>query len=242
MAWKIHGIVSRGKMKPEKERLLCYITAVCAAHMTFFSRTEAGEKLGQHLRRENLAVDLVVGLPRGGVVVAAEVARVLQRPLAALVVRKIGHPRHREFAVGALAEEGTVLLDEEVVQRTSVGSDELREIIAEETARLDSYRKKFHPHGSPQFSGKAVLIVDDGLATGATAEAAVRSAKRHGAAHVIVAVPVASDSAVERLKGVADSVIALHVDPQFDAVGRYYRSFPQNTDEEVVALLQRRDR
>ena len=206
--------------------------------MTFSSRAQAGEKLGEHLRRTKLAVDLVIGLPRGGVVVAAEVARVLQRPLAALVVRKIGHPRHREFAVGALAEDGTVLLDEDAVQRTGVGADELREVVAEETARLESYRKKFHPHGPPQYEGKSVLIVDDGLATGATTEAAVRSAKQQGATRVIVAVPVASDSAMERLQRVADQVIALHVDPEFDAVGRYYRSFPQNTDEEVVALLE----
>ena len=206
--------------------------------MTFASRSEAGQRLGRHLVEQNVRADLVLGLPRGGVVVAAEVARILKCPLDVLVVRKIGHPGHREFAVGALAEESTLVLDEEVINRTGVSPADLQEVIAEEMARLSEYQARFLRANRPLLKDKIVLIVDDGLATGATTEAAVRSAKNRGAAQVIVAAPVASDNALERVGRVADKVIALMVDPDFDAVGRYYRSFPQTTDEEVQAILK----
>jgi predicted phosphoribosyltransferase len=205
--------------------------------MTFASRTEAGQELGRHLAEQKIPVDLVLGLPRGGVVVAAEVARILKCPLDVLVVRKIGHPAHREFAVGALAEEGTLVLDQDVINRTGVSPDGLKEVLAEETQRLTEYQSRYLRANRPPLTDKIVLIVDDGLATGATTEAAARSAKSRGAAQVIVAAPVASDNAVERLARVADTVLALVVDPEFDAVGRYYRSFPQTTDEEVRAIL-----
>jgi len=215
---------------------MCQITA--PADMTFASRTEAGQRLGRYLAEQNIGADVVLGLPRGGVVVAAEVARILQCPLDVLIVRKIGHPGHREFAVGALAEEGTLVLDEEVINRTGVSPADLKEVLAEETARLTEYQARFLRANRPLPKDKIVLIVDDGLATGATTEAAVRSAKNRGASQVTVAAPVASDNALERLARVADKVIALVVDPEFDAVGRYYRSFPQTTDEEVQAILR----
>jgi putative phosphoribosyl transferase len=205
--------------------------------MTFASRTEAGQRLGHYLSEQGVRADLVLGLPRGGVMVAAEVARILKSPLDVLVVRKIGHPGHREFAVGALAEEGTLVLDDEVINRTGVSPADLKAVLAEETERLIEYQARFLRAHPPQLKDKIVLIVDDGLATGATTEAAVRSAKNRGAVQVLVAAPVASSNAVERLARVADKVIALIVDPDFDAVGRYYRSFPQATDEEVQAIL-----
>jgi len=205
--------------------------------MTFASRTDAGQRLGHYLSEQNIRADVVLGLPRGGVIVAAEVAHILLCPLDVLVVRKIGHPAHREFAVGALAEDGTLVLDEEVIGRAGVEQIALRAVLAEETARLTDYQNRFLRSHRPPLKGKIALIVDDGVATGATTEAAVRSAKNREAARVIVAVPVASDNAVERLRRVADGVLALIVDPGFDAVGRYYRSFPQTTDAEVQAIL-----
>lgn len=205
--------------------------------MTFTDRIDAGQQLGRYLARHNLQADLVLGLPRGGVVIAAEVARILHRPLDALVVRKIGHPRHREFAVGALAEDGTLVLDDTVLAQTEVSAAALQEVIAEETARLAGYRAKFLRPERPSLKDKTVLIVDDGLATGATMEVAVRSAKTRQANGVTVAVPVASENSADRLARVADNVLALLVDPGFDAVGRYYRSFPQTTDEEVMKIL-----
>ena len=193
--------------------------------------------MGELLREQNVQADLVLGLPRGGVVVAAEVARLLELPLDVLVVRKIGHPRHREFAVGALAEPGVVIFDEASLSEIPVARVQLDEVVAEETARLQSYCRQFHPAGAPVLDDKTVLIVDDGLATGATAEAAVLSAKRQRARRVIVATPVASTKAVERLARVADNVVALVTDPDFVAVGQYYRKFLATSDAEVLVLL-----
>lgn len=182
--------------------------------------------------------ELLLGLPRGGVVVAAEVARVLNLPLDVLIVRKIGHPLHREFAVGALAESGVVVLDEAVIGTSPIIRAELAEIIEEETQRLQSYQARFHHGNALSLVGRAVLLVDDGLATGATTEAAVLSARRQGARRVTVAAPVASTQAVERLHRIADDVLVGWADPDFDAVGRYYDVFPQTTDEEVLGLLK----
>ena len=180
----------------------------------------------------------MLGLPRGGVVVAAEVARSLERPLDVLIVRKIGHPLHREFAVGALAEPDVVVLDEASIGKNPLVRLQLEGVIAEETARLQAYRARFHMATPPVLKGKAVLLVDDGLATGATAEAAVLSAQRQKTRNVVVAVPVASTAAVERLAQVADDVVALRVDPDFGAVGQYYEKFAETTDERVLTLLQ----
>ena len=205
--------------------------------MRFTSRQDAGRQLGQYLLRQGVAVDLVLGLPRGGVVVAAEVARRLQRPLDVLVVRKIGHPLHREFAVGALAEPDVVIFDEATLAEIPAPHARLEQVVAEEMARLREYRSHFHGSDLPALRDQRVLLVDDGLATGATAEAAVRSAKRQGACRVTVAAPVASTGAAERLQRVADELVTLLVDPGFDAVGQYYDEFSQTTDEEVIELL-----
>jgi len=205
--------------------------------MTFADRQDAGRQLARHLANQRVSADLVLGLPRGGVIVAAEVARELGLPLAALVVRKIGHPRHREFAVGAMAGDGTVILREDVLQRTWADRADLDLVIEEEKASLAGYQRKFRGVTAAELRGKSVLIVDDGLATGATAEAAALAAKHLGATRIVIAVPVASDNAAALLSKSADAVAALEVDPAFEAVGHYYRSFEQATDEEVVRLL-----
>ena len=203
----------------------------------FASREDAGRRLGHWLSERAVEPNLILGLPRGGVIVAAEVAHILNRPLDVLIVRKIGHPLHREFALGALAEEGVVVLDEDVIGGELLGRGDLEQVIAEEQDRLKAYQSRF-PHSviSPMAS-KAVLLVDDGLATGATTEAAVKSALKQGAREIIVTAPVGSSHAVKRLQRVADRVEVMWVDPEFDAVGRYYDNFPQTTDEEVLALL-----
>jgi putative phosphoribosyl transferase len=206
--------------------------------MTFASRQDAGQKLARHLLNEGVDVDVVVGLPRGGVVVAAEVAHFLHRPLEILVVRKIGHPQHREFAVGALAENDVVLLDEKIIEPNETARAELSEIVREEQERLAQYCLKFHQGQNFDFCDKAVLLVDDGLATGATMEAAISSARKKGARKVMVAVPVGSTSAMVKLEHIADGAFAVITDPSFQAVGAYYESFSQTTDEEVLELLR----
>ncbi len=206
--------------------------------MVFASREDAGQKLGRFLKEQGTEADLVVGLPRGGVIVAAEVAHILERPLDVLIVRKIGHPLHREFAVGALAENDVVLLDERAIGNNPIVRAELAEIIAEEKDRLQSYQARFHGQNLCGLENKAVLLVDDGLATGATTQAAVISARKQGARGITVTAPVASTHAIERLQPIADAVVVLWTDPDFDAVGRYYESFLQTTDEEVLERLQ----
>ena len=205
--------------------------------MEFASRQDAGKRLGRHLQNENVAADWVLGLPRGGVVVAAEVAEILRRPLDVLIVRKIGHPGCREFAVGALAEAGVVILDKSALGENSLVSADVNQVIEEETDRLCEYETKFRRGVFRNLKEKTALIVDDGLATGATAEAAVMSARKQGADRVILAVPVAAAVSAKRLERVADEVIALVTDPDFDAVGCYYAFFPQTIDEEVLTLL-----
>lgn len=208
----------------------------------FTSRVDAGQRLARYLEDQKVGAELVLGLPRGGVVVAAEVAGVLRLPLDALLVRKIGHPFHREFAVGALAEDGITLLDEDMIGRSSAVRAELERIIEEEKERLRSHQARFHPQGAPSLAGRIVLLVDDGLATGATTEAAVLSARKRAACKIIVTAPVASAQAVERLARVADEVQVLWVDPDFEAVGRYYDRFSQTDDYEVLALLRAKSR
>ncbi len=206
--------------------------------MKFASRNDAGAKLGQLLAEQGVDADLVLGMPRGGVIVAAEVARILQLPLDILVVRKIGHPWNREFAVGAIGENGVVLLDEGVIGNDKALRHELEMIVAEEKTRLLEYRRKFRRAHPTERRNKSVLLVDDGLATGATAEAAVKVLQAQRAKCIVVAVPVTSTTAVARLRNAGADVIALLVDPDFAAVGQYYLDFTQTTDDEVLAALR----
>ena len=201
----------------------------------FMSREEAGRRLGEHLIRNGVQGDVVLGLPRGGVVVAAGVAGALDRPLDVIVVRKVGHPRNPEFAIGALAEEGIMVLDSESF---AADPETAGQVLEDERRRLAAYVARFHPAGPRSLNGKTVILVDDGLATGATMEAAVRTARKRNAGQIIVAVPVASAGGIRRLEHLADSVRALVVDPDFMAVGHYYRQFAQTSDEQVMELLR----
>ena len=204
--------------------------------MEFLSREIAGQQLGRWLNDKGIRVDVVLGLPRGGVIVAAEVARCLRCPLDVIVVRKIGHPLFSEFAVGALAEPDVVILDEASVGK-GVEPKLLEEVVKEERQRLSDYQLKFHQAGAIDLKQKVTLLVDDGLATGATMEAGVLGARKQGATKVVVAVPVSSVGAIRRLKRTADEVHVPFIDPDFAAVGQYYTEFPQTSDEEVQALL-----
>jgi len=206
--------------------------------MKFASRQDAGRRLGKFLRECRVSADLVLGLPRGGVVVAAEVALESKLPLDVLVVRKIGHPWQREFAAGALAEPDVVFLDAESLRQFPVGRDELDKIVEEEQICLKRYCRQFHFLERPQIAGKNVLLVDDGLATGATAEVAAIAVRRRNADKILIAAPVASPQTVGRLRRVADEVIVLFEDFDFEAVGQSYKNFLQTSNEEVVALLR----
>lgn len=205
--------------------------------MMFADRAEAGRALGQRLAGR-LGDDVVVlGLPRGGVVVAAEVARALGAPLDVIVVRKLGVPWQPELAMGALGEDGVRVLDPEVsaqVPQAQIAAVERAER-AELAARVERFRG-----GRPMvvLRGRTALIVDDGIATGSTARAACRVARGHGAARVVLAVPVAPPGIEHEFAAVADDVIALVTPARFAAVGQCYVDFRQTTDTEVMRLLQ----
>ncbi|HXV91143.1 MAG TPA: phosphoribosyltransferase family protein [Gemmatimonadales bacterium] len=212
--------------------------------MTFIDRADAGRRLAARLepyRRDEHGrpVELVViGLPRGGVVVAAEVARLLEAPLDVVVVRKLGAPDYPEFAIGAIARGETVLNEE--IDPGSLPPGYLDRVIATETRELER-REALYRGGraAVPVAGRTVLVVDDGLATGSTAAAAVRALRRAGPRRIVLAVPVAAPDSAARLARIADEVVCLSTPADFRAVSLWYRSFGQTSDEEVVELLQR---
>lgn len=181
----------------------------------------------------------MLALPRGGVPVAAVVAQALHATFDVLVVRKLGAPGNPEFAIGAMAEDGTVVLGEGMLERLPPGW--LDSVVERE--RVEAARRVDRYRGGGSLSplaGRCVVLVDDGMATGMTMASAVAFARAHGAARVVVAVPTASDSAVAMLERSADEVVACEVPAWFGSVGERYERFGQVTDEEVVAALESR--
>jgi putative phosphoribosyl transferase len=205
--------------------------------MAYANRPQAGEVLARHLTdyagREDV---IVLGLVRGGVPVAARVAAVLRVPLDVLVVRKLGVPWAPEVAFGALGAGGVVVHNPDVESRLS--SEDVASVATREAAELER-REALYRGGRPPLTldGKVAIVVDDGLATGATARAAVGVARRLGAARVVVAAPVGAPDSVQLLRAEADEVVCPLVPPSFGAVSRFYRSFAQVTDHEVVTAL-----
>lgn len=206
--------------------------------MDFDSRVEAGQRLAKALGRYRGEDAVVLGLPRGGVVLAAEVARGLQAPLGVVMVRKIGHPSSPEYAIGALAEEQVPVYNEQEaagIDSSWLGKAEASAREANRERSESYYREGLAP---PDMEGRLAIVVDDGMATGLTMEAAVRLLLSRGARRVVVAVPVASPESVERLEPVAGEVLVLDPPDHFgSAVGAHYRQFEQIDDAEVKALL-----
>lgn len=204
----------------------------------FQDRAEAGRKLAERLRHLKGSKALVVGLPRGGVVVAAEIARTLELDLEVLIVRKIGHPENPELGVGALVEGGTPRLDSKILKTLGLSARELEPTIeaerqeAERRARLYRGGRPF-----PDIRGRTVVLVDDGIATGNTVRAAVSALKTRGALRIILAVGVAPPETLHDLHWSVDEVVCLSAPQDFAAVGQAYRRFDQVEDEEVLKLL-----
>ena len=182
---------------------------------------------------------VVLGLPRGGVPVAAEVAAALHAPLDVLLVRKLGVPFQPELAMGAIGEEGVKVVDDEVVRRARVAPDELVAVAARERAVMARQAELFRA-GRPRLSlcGVTAIVVDDGIATGSTARAACAVARAYGADRVVLAAPVAAPSAVAELSRVADAVVCVETPRHLVAIGQSYVDFSATKDEEVVHLLE----
>jgi len=206
--------------------------------MVFDDRTDAGRQLAGRLLGLRDERPLVVALPRGGVPVAAEVARVLEAPLEVLVVRKLGAPRNRELAVGAVAEGGTAIIDRGLAARLGLSAPAIERILRREERELQRQVWRFRDDFVPaEVVDHTVLVVDDGLATGLSDLAAVRALRSRQAQRIVVAAPVGSPEAVQLLRAEADDVVCHTIPDRLLGVGRWYRDFSPVGDEEVLALL-----
>ncbi len=204
----------------------------------FKNREEAGIKLAERLR--GLAVgssnSIVLAIPRGGVVVGKVMAQSLACPLGILVVKKIGAPGNPELALGAMGPEGTVVWNKEMMEQAGVTPQGLSSEIKTAESKLESYGLKFSGKGL-DLKGKNVILTDDGIATGATIEAAITWLKKQNPASIILAVPVAPPEVVDKFKNLVNELIVLEKPVFFQAVGQFYEDFPQVSDEEVIKLI-----
>jgi putative phosphoribosyl transferase len=206
--------------------------------MPFRDRREAGRRLAVRLSGLQSSQALVVGLPRGGVPVAYEVARALDAPLDILVVRKLGVPFQPELGMGAVGEDGVRVLNPEVLREAGVSGAQMAEVEARERAEVEERAKRLRGGRAPvPLAGRTVIIVDDGLATGGTARAAIHVARARGAERVVLAVPVAPPDTVAALAQEADDVVAVETPEPFFAIGGWYADFTPTSDTEVVDLI-----
>jgi putative phosphoribosyl transferase len=199
---------------------------------------DAGRRLAERLRHLRDEDVVVLGLPRGGVPVAAEVARALDAPLDVIVVRKLGLPAQPELAMGAVGEGGTLVVNERVLHRAHVGAAEFAEVESRERAEVQ--RRALRWRGSrPRLSlaGRTALVVDDGIATGATVRAACGVAREQGAARVVLAAPVCSPDTACALRAEVDELVCVETPRSFFAVGRYYTDFRPVSDDQVAEVL-----
>ena len=204
----------------------------------FRDRTEAGERLAALLVERGVDADVVLAIPRGGLPIGRPVADALDAPLDVVVAKKLGAPGNAELAVGAVSDDGVVWVNHDIVGRLGVSHGYLETERAARAAEAREKAERYRGDRPPlDLAGKRVVVVDDGLATGATALACVRKVREAGADRVTLAVPVASASGIERLAGEVDEVVNVETPPYFGAVGQFYRSFAQVSDAEARTYL-----
>ena len=208
--------------------------------MAFFrDRIDAGKRLASELKDFSSKKGIVLAIPRGGVVVGYEIAKALNLQLDVIIPRKIGAPDNPELAIGAVAEDGTAILDENLVRYLGVSREYVKEEIERQKQEIQRRLKLYRQDTSyPNLKGLDVIVVDDGIATGSTMKAALASVKNRGAASVTVAVPVGPPSTIEELEKMADQVLCLYKPEYFQAIGEFYSDFSQTLDEEVIRLLR----
>ncbi len=223
------------------ERLLARrLVSLRGNERLFDDRVDAGRQLAKHLESFRGKDIVVLGLPRGGVPVAFEVAKALRAPLDVLVVRKLGVPFQPELAFGAIGEGGVRVINESVVREILLSEKDMAAVEAKQRAEVARRSERFRRgHDQISLAGRIAVIVDDGVATGATAKAACEVARAQGASRVVLAVPIGAPDIAERFTGYADEVVCLDTPAFFFAVGQGYSNFTQTSDDEVVALLDR---
>ena len=206
--------------------------------LQFRDRLEAGRLLGEELTRRRLQDALVLGLPRGGVPIAAEVARAIHAPLDVFIVRKLGVPGHEELAMGAIASGGVRVMNQDVLRHIPVPQKSIDAVAAREEQELIRRERSYRGNRPPlDVSGKNVIVVDDGLATGSTMRAAVAALRNMNPASILVAVPVAAPQTVDEFRRDSIDIVALRTPEPFEAVGLWYENFSQTSDEEVQEIL-----
>lgn len=205
----------------------------------FENRGQAGEALAKKLQAFKGKKALVLVIPRGGVVVGAAVAKALKAPLNALITRKIGAPGNPELAIGAVGPDKVRVINWELVSQLQVDNDYLSAATEKKTEEIRERQEKYGQKGL-EVSGKTVILVDDGIATGATTEAAILWLKARKAGKIILAVPVAPPEVTKKFKILVDKLVVLETPAFFGAVGQFYKDFPQVTDSEVIELLKKK--
>jgi predicted phosphoribosyltransferase len=207
--------------------------------MAFFvDRVDAGKRLASALKNFSGKKGIVLAIPRGGVVVGYMIAKTLNLPLDIIIPRKIGAPDNPELAIGAVAEDGTAILDQNLIKYLGVSREHVIEEIERQKQEIRRRLKLYRQDASyPDLKGLDVIVVDDGIATGSTMKAALASVKNRGASSITVAVPVGPPSTIEELEKMADRVVCLFTPEFFQAIGEFYRDFSQTSDEEVIGLL-----
>lgn len=205
--------------------------------MTFADRTEAGRKLAHALAHHRGEDAVVLGLPRGGVPVAFEVARALSLPLDVLIVRKIGAPGQPELGLGAIAEGGAIFLDTELIAEVGASQREVDSIVEAQRVEI-ARRARTYRMGPPlALAGRTAIVVDDGIATGGTVRAALRALDAHSPRRVVLGIPVASVDTLRRLRSEVDELVCVEAVPALWSVGENYDDFTQTTDDDVIRLL-----
>ncbi|MEJ2184085.1 MAG: phosphoribosyltransferase [Nitrospirota bacterium] len=212
--------------------------------MVFKNRRDAGRQVAERLRHYKDREDvLVLGLPRGGAVNAEEIARALHCPMDILIIRKLGFPGQPELAMGAVAETGAVVRNESVIRQGAVTEERFQSEVERQKEEIERRKERYRGGQSiPDVSGKTVILVDDGVATGSTMKAAIQALREAGPARLVVAVPVSSREAEAEIRPMVDEWLCLETPQWFMAIGGFYDDFAQVSDEEVVEILNRRRR
>lgn len=205
----------------------------------FIDRSDAGEKLSMKLERFKYENPIILAIPRGGIVTAYETIKKFGFEWDLIIPRKIGLPHNKEVAIGAISVDGTYIFNEKYINMLNISQDYIKNEILEQTEEIKRRLVKYKGNENfPDVKGKTVILIDDGIATGFTIQAAIHSIKKHNAKKIILAVPVAPQDAISQLEKIVDEVICLIIPDEFYAVGLHYKSFEQTTDEEVFSIVR----